>query len=754
LSARLKNCVTGVVVAPAQAFNSIIPLLPERNAMHRKFKHLILLSALVAVTSLAMAEDPPARVARVSVVEGQVTVLEPDGDEAGGNLVNWPVTSGTRITAAPGARTEFRVGSTAVRLDGDSSMEVIDLDDNVLRLRLDYGTANVRIRNPDQLSGFELTTPQARVTMAEPGSLRIDAERAPDTSVVTMLAGSGRVDGAGTSMSLRAGKRVEIRGDDIFTGVAQRTAFDDWVHARDRRDDNSQSLRYVTADVTGYEELDQYGNWRDDPEYGPLWAPRGVGADWAPYRDGRWTWLEPWGWTWVDDAPWGYAPSHYGRWVFVQSRWYWAPGRAVVRPVWAPALVGWVGGSGWNVTFRDHRAGPGVGWYPLTPRDRYVPSYRVSVEHERRLEWQHNGKVRWKEDPRHDGRRDGVTVLPREYFERRSIVNVGREPRVLLAPGDVRKAPLVAAPPVAAPLVNRPGRVIETRRDGREDRRDDWRERHGDGQRPQVGQPVPGNALQGQPQRVMPGVVVQQPGVMQDDRRRFDRPGRDDGDRERRDERGRINQPQPQALQPGQLPQQNAGQQMQERQRQEYQRQDQQRQEFQRQDRQRQEAQHQEQQRQEAQRQDQQRQEVQRQERLRQDGQRQEQQRQEAQRQEQQRQDVQRQQEAQRQEAQRQEQQRQRQEIQQRQDAQRQEQQRQEMQRQEQQRQEAQRQEMQRQDQQRRELREAMRQQAPQPQPRPEARPQQQAAPTPEARRAQREENRENKDGRNRKAQE
>lgn len=719
--------------------------------MHRKIKHLILLSALVAVTSLAMADDPPARVARVSVVEGQVTVQEADGDEAGGNLLNWPVTSGTRITAAPGSRTEFRVGSTSVRLDGDSSMEVVDLDDNVLRLRLDYGTANVRIRNPEQLGGFELTTPQARVTLAEPASLRIDTERAPDTSVVTMLTGSGRVDGAGASTSLRAGKRVEIRGDDIHTGVAQRTQFDDWALARDRRDDNSQSLRYVTADVTGYEELDQHGSWRDDPDYGPLWAPRGVASDWAPYRDGRWTWLEPWGWTWVDDAPWGYAPSHYGRWVLVQSRWYWAPGRAVVRPVWAPALVGWVGGSGWNVTFRDHRAGPGVGWYPLTPRDRYVPNYRVSVEHERRLEWQHNGKVRWKEEPRHDGRRDGVTVLPREYFERRSIVNVGREPRVTLAPNDVRKAPLISAPPVAPPAANRPGRVIETRRDARDDFRVRTGDRRGDGQRPQVAQPVPGNALQGQPQRIMPGgaPVVQQPGAVQDGRR-FDRPGRDGDDR--RDERGRISQPaQQQALQPppGQLPQQNVELQRQERQRQEYQRQ-----EGQRQEQQRQEAQRQDQQRQEFQRQERQRQDGQRQDAQRQELQRQEQQRHEAQRQEAQRQDQQRQ-EAQRQEAQRQEQQRQRQEIQQRQEAQRQDQQRQEMQRQEQQRQEAQRQ-----DQQRREQREAMRQerqQAPQQQPQPqrqEARPQPQNAPAAENRRGPREENKENKDGRNRRNQE
>jgi hypothetical protein len=101
-----------------------------------------------------------------------------------------------------------------------------------------------------------------------------------------------------------------------------------------------------------------------------------VPVDWAPYRNGRWRWVAPWGWTWVDAAPWGYAPFHYGRWVVIGGRWCWWPGRAVAQPVWAPALVGFVGaGPGSAVAVGT---GPLVGWYPLAPWHAYRPHFRSS----------------------------------------------------------------------------------------------------------------------------------------------------------------------------------------------------------------------------------------------------------------------------------------------------------------------------------------------------------------------------------------
>src|SRR5450830_864931 len=443
--------------------------------MHRKTLHFLILAALVAVSSLALA-DPPARVGRIAAVEGKVTVRTDEGTETG-SLLNWPVTTDNRVTTASGARAELRVGSVAIRLDGDSELEIEQLDDDVMRLRLHYGTASVRVRGAEMLGGFELTTPQARVLLTEPGAVRVDTERAPDTTVVTTLLGTARVEGAGTTLTLRTGKRAEVAGDDILTGQARSDSFDSWVQNRDRREETAMATRYIPSDVTGYEELDHYGSWTVSTEYGPLWAPRSVPSDWAPYRDGRWTWLSPWGWTWVDNAPWGYAPSHYGRWVLVGRRWCWAPGRATGRYVWAPALVGWVGGAQWDVNFGHRHRGPGLGWYPLSPRDRYEPPYRVTPQYRDRLGLTYSTRKQIIDG--RDGRRDGLTVIPHDRFQQRRTVAVGQAPRATVFPNAIPVLPDgVGMPPAGVPVRQRPLNS-DVNRDGIVDRLQRDRNRDG-----------------------------------------------------------------------------------------------------------------------------------------------------------------------------------------------------------------------------------------------------------------------------------
>lgn len=433
--------------------------------MSRKIIPSVVLAALASFSTLALA-DPPAVVGRISAVQGQVTLVgsdDGDGEPVAASL-NWPVTGANHLNTGRGARTEFRVGSTAVRLDADSDLEILDMDDDLLRLRLNYGSVSVRVRSPESLRDFELSTPQARVTLLEPGVVRVDVERIADTSQVYVLGGSARVEGAGTSMVVSNGRKVDVNSTDVSTGVAGRDGFDVWADERDRQAEAVVTSRYVSSGITGYEELDRNGSWTESVEYGPLWAPRNVGVDWAPYRDGRWTWLAPWGWTWVDNAPWGYAPSHYGRWVTVNSRWFWAPGRPSGRPVWAPALVGWVGGDGYS---HQHR-GPGLGWFPLSPRERYVPGYRVSNNYESRLTWNFNGRPYASRANRPD-RRDGVTMLPREQFEGRHTVPVNRG-GVVIPPRNFAQNAVPVAPP--APALST--RVVDPNRRG-------WQDRDGDG---------------------------------------------------------------------------------------------------------------------------------------------------------------------------------------------------------------------------------------------------------------------------------
>jgi hypothetical protein len=390
--------------------------------MTTRFIKAAALVACAVFSTLALAQDePPARVGRIALSQGQVTISGEAGGEVNAALVNWPVTSHNRIVTAPGARTEIRIGSTSLRLDGDTSLDVDELDDERMRLRLDHGRVNVRIRNAEALAGFELSTPNGRVRMQEPGRMRVDAGR---ISVVNVFDGVALVEDRGSQLIVRAGKRAEVGDDSVRTDVARRDGFDDWAFQRDQYDDRSTSARYVTSEMTGYEDLDRNGVWRDDPEYGPLWTPTVVDADWAPYRDGSWTWISPWGWTWVDNAPWGYAPFHYGRWVQVGQRWAWAPGRNIGRPVWSPALVGWVGDTGWNFGI-GRSALPSRSWYPLSPRDSYSPYYRLSQQH-----LQHLNRHARPDERRHDWRehRNGVTEVPHQGSGPRGTITVRNAP--------------------------------------------------------------------------------------------------------------------------------------------------------------------------------------------------------------------------------------------------------------------------------------------------------------------------------------
>ena len=462
--------------------------------MNKRFAKTAVMLALAALSTAAFAQDtldtePPDRVGRIALVQGKVSIGGDVGEASQDALVNWPVTTRNLITTEAGGRTEVRIGSTAIRVDADSSLEISELDDDSVRLRLHYGSASIRILSEDVLPEFELTTPQGRVRMLKPGRLRVDAERVRDTSVVSVFDGEAQVEGGGANLTIRAGRSAELRDEDVRTLQARSDAFDTWSLERDRAFDGSRSARYVTTDMTGYEELDRHGNWQDDPEYGALWLPT-VSSSWVPYRDGRWTWIAPWGWTWVDNAPWGYAPFHYGRWVQVRNRWAWAPGRIERRPVWSPALVGWVGGGSWSVGFNLHGSRPATGWYPLGPRDHFVPGYRLSDERLRRLNaWRdrkddrndgprgRGDRPRDRDGDRGDGpgkpdyRHRGLTVVPQANFGQRGPVVVSNVPRATPAPQAIPSAPGAAPPPPQGWRASDPRRAeIRDRvvRDGRD----------------------------------------------------------------------------------------------------------------------------------------------------------------------------------------------------------------------------------------------------------------------------------------------
>lgn len=415
--------------------------------------------------------DPPGRVGRLSEVQGQAWIYHPDEGEWVAAERNRPLTSGDRLATDGGARTEVRVGSSVLRLDGGTEIEVVRLDDERLVLRLHDGSVAVRIRSSDQVNGFELLTQEGRFTVQRPGRYRFD--RADEASFATVLSGQAYYETQNNALTINAGQRAEFWIDranapQYSIVEPERDGFSAWVADRDRADERSASSRYVSPEMTGVEDLDRYGYWQDNPEYGALWVPRTVSPGWAPYTTGRWVWVSPWGWTWVDEAPWGFAPFHYGRWVYVGSSWCWAPGTYVRRPVYAPAMVAWIGGPRLSVSL-TLGGGPAVGWVPLAPREVYVPSYRVSPGYVRNVNVTHvtnitnittivNNPQQAVADRDFRNRKfpHAVTVVPASTLtSRQPVAPVAAQWRDTPAVRDFvtqpPRAAVVAAPPVATP---------------------------------------------------------------------------------------------------------------------------------------------------------------------------------------------------------------------------------------------------------------------------------------------------------------
>lgn len=324
------------------------------------------------------AVDPPGRVIRVDLVDGSAA-LRPAGEDSWvGDVVNRPLASGDQVWVENNSRAELHVGATAVRLGARTALAVVAVDDNQVQLRLNAGSAVVRVRTLGADERFEVQTPMYTAALRAAGEYRFDVNDAGNLTLVAVRAGQADVYAGSRYYSVGAGQRGAFDGDAGSAEIdplAGSDALDLWADERDAREDNSQAARYVSRDVTGYEALDGYGTWVSEPDYGYLWMPT-VSVGWTPFSYGHWVYVSPWGWTWIDDAPWGFAPSHYGRWVSLGGRWGWMPGpRAVARPVYAPAMVAWIGNPG-----------PGrVGWMPLGPRDVYVPPYRVSDGYARRV---------------------------------------------------------------------------------------------------------------------------------------------------------------------------------------------------------------------------------------------------------------------------------------------------------------------------------------------------------------------------------
>jgi hypothetical protein len=327
-------------------------------------------------------EDPPGRVARLGYLQGSVS-FQPAGEgDWVGAVPNRPMTTGDQLWTDQDSRAEVQLGSAVIRLSSNTGFSFLNLNDNTVQVQLTSGAINVTVRRLREDDDFEIDTPNQAFTIFQPGHYRVEVGANGDNTYITVRAGDGESTGAGQSYEIRGGQSATLSGtDELYADVEplyEPDDFDAWSDSRDHRYDYSRSSQYLASDVVGYEDLDDNGDWRDDPAYGHVWFPNRMDPGWAPYHVGHWDWISPWGWTWVDDNPWGYAPFHYGRWVNAYGRWGWVPGPPAAQAIYAPALVVFIGGGpgGW---------GGNVGWFALGPREVYVPSYHVSEAYVNRV---------------------------------------------------------------------------------------------------------------------------------------------------------------------------------------------------------------------------------------------------------------------------------------------------------------------------------------------------------------------------------
>jgi hypothetical protein len=350
-----------------------------RSSSGGKLGLLLCVAGLLLVAPQARADedkDPPTRVARISIVEGSVS-LQPGGEGDWGDAArNRPMTIGDKLWVDKNSRAELQAGDVTFHLGSMTAFSFLNLDAGITQVRIPEGSVNFRVRELRQGDVYEIDAPNVVFNVKEAGAFRVDVNEAGDSSRITVIRGAGEISTDGKTYEVHEGEQADFNGaeDPTYSIVhwSGPDGLDQWAQERDLKEDRSASGDYVSRDMPGYDDLDNNGTWRDEPQYGHVWFPSDVPPDWAPYSYGYWNWVAPWGWTWIDYAPWGFAPFHYGRWAFVGGAWGWCPGPFLGPPIYGPAFVGFLGG-GWGFGF-----GFGVGWFPLGWGEPFFPWFPCS----------------------------------------------------------------------------------------------------------------------------------------------------------------------------------------------------------------------------------------------------------------------------------------------------------------------------------------------------------------------------------------
>src|SRR3954471_1997594 len=217
--------------------------------------------AAIAICSPAFADDdPPARVARLNYISGQVSI-QPNGvNDWVTASINRPLTSSDRVWADKDSRAELQLGGAALRLDGNTSMTLVNVSDNNVQVQLDEGHTILHVAELFDGEVYEVDTPNVSFVVRKKGDYRFDVDNAGDTTAVTVFKGEGDATGEGPAIRIKKEQRYTFTGGKSLQFTQNNNpgldGFDQWAIARAQREDDSVSARYVSRYAVGYSDLD------------------------------------------------------------------------------------------------------------------------------------------------------------------------------------------------------------------------------------------------------------------------------------------------------------------------------------------------------------------------------------------------------------------------------------------------------------------------------------------------------------------
>ena len=298
------------------------------------------------------------RITRLSLVQGQVSLVRAGETEARRAVMNDPVGDGATLSTADGIAEVELESNVVIRLAENSRLAMTELGlrgngGRLTQVTLEKGTATFQVKL-SKTDDFQVTTPQLRVSVPKKAQFRVDVYH--NESTVAVRKGEVALDARGSTTTLAKGKSAVIRAEETgavqVAKAPQRDDWDRWNERREERLEMASSRRYLPGGLWfGSADLDYWGMWFHYPGYGYVWQPFSP-AGWSPFFDGFWDWMPGLGYTWVSYEPWGWLPYHYGRWLLTPYGWVWVPRYS---NWFSPATVYWI------------NCGNYVGWAPRQP---------------------------------------------------------------------------------------------------------------------------------------------------------------------------------------------------------------------------------------------------------------------------------------------------------------------------------------------------------------------------------------------------